>query len=205
MATWKKILTSGTVTHVDLATSPTDGYVLTASSGTDGGTPAWEAASGGVTNSGMLTLLSGLESAGGTANENIVVGTDVDDTIKFSGNVTVDGNFVVSGDTTTLNVSTLTVEDKIIELAYAANSAATADASGININTTNATKEPTLEWTNVSGLAQWGLYQEGDAKSYPISIMDSMTGASTVPTGNKAGVGCFCYNTDDDLLYIRTS
>jgi len=202
MATWKKVLTK-TPVALDLGASAADGYVLTATGG-GSTTPAWEAISATSTdNADLLTLLNALESTGGGTNETIGIGADVGDTLQFAGNVTVDGNLLVSGDTTTLNVGTLSVEDKIIELASGATNVATASGAGININTTNSTKEPTLEWTNVSGLAQWGLFQEGLATSLPIAVMEASSN-STTPTGDAGGIGSFHYDSGDDTLYIRT-
>ena len=57
-----------------------------------------------------------------------LLGQDVD--LK---NLTVQGNLIVQGDTTTLNVSQLAVEDKIITIASGATNSATADNSGIEI------------------------------------------------------------------------
>ncbi len=57
-----------------------------------------------------------------------LLGQDVD--LK---NLTVQGNLIVQGDTTTLNVSQLSVEDKIITIASGATNSATADNSGIEI------------------------------------------------------------------------
>jgi hypothetical protein len=200
MATWKKVLTK-TPVALDLGASAQDGYVLTATGG-DSTTPAWEASSGGsaTDNAALLTLLGALESSSGASNESIGIGTDTGDTIQFAGNVTVDGDLTVSGDTVTLDVATLSVEDKIIELASGATDVATASGAGININTTNVTKEPTLEWTNVAGLAQWGLFQEGVATSYPILTQTQSTAAGT---GNGAGVGSLHYDTSAKILYIR--
>lgn len=45
-----------------------------------------------VSNGNLLTALSNLESAGGTANETITIGTDAGDTVSFLGNVTVGGS-----------------------------------------------------------------------------------------------------------------
>ena len=49
------------------------------------------------------------------------------------GNFTVGGNFVVSGDTTTLNTSTLSVEDLNITCASGAANSAAADGAGLTV------------------------------------------------------------------------
>ena len=51
----------------------------------------------------------------GIFNDTPTVELDITGAGKFSGNVTVGGNLLVSGDTTYLNTSTLRVEDKNIE------------------------------------------------------------------------------------------
>jgi hypothetical protein len=150
--------------------------------------------------SNTLSALAGMNNSGSSYN----IGANAADTANFTGHVTVAGNLTISGTTTTVNTTDLAVSDKLITLADGSNSAGAASGAGIEIDTDNSTKQPTLEWTNTSGLAQWGLYQEGDNTSYPIAVMTSMAGAGTAPSGNKAGVGTFCYNTDDDALYIRT-
>jgi hypothetical protein len=45
-----------------------------------------------VSNANLLTALAALESSGGAANEEIVIGTDAGDTIKFTGSVKMDEN-----------------------------------------------------------------------------------------------------------------
>ena len=98
-------------------------------------------------------------------------------------------------------------EDKTILLSDGAASAAAATLSGLIIDTDNVTKEPSFLWQNVvtlSSLQQWTLWQEGDNTGYPIACMD-FSSDSTAPTGDRAGVGAFHYDTGDDTLYIRTA
>ena len=63
-----------------------------------------------VSNAHLLTRLAALESSGGAANENIVIGADSGDTIVLT------GNLVVSGTTTTVNSETINLADNIITL-----------------------------------------------------------------------------------------
>jgi len=68
-----------------------------------------------------------------------LVGVVSSSAISYDGNnVTVLGNFTVQGDTTTLNTSTLIVEDKVITLASGSTSAAEASNAGIEIAGTTA-------------------------------------------------------------------
>ena len=133
--------------------------------------------------------------AGGFGGNAVTIGDSTD-------TVTIAGNLVVSGETATMDVTTLSVEDKIIELASGATSAATASGAGININTTNGTQEPTIEWTNSTANAQWSLKYDGSTTAYPISTMSQ---SSADGTGNDAGVGALHYNTTADTLWLRTS
>lgn len=97
-------------------------------------------------------LVTGLT---GTANEITVSNSGVGAvTISLPSNVTiantltVTGDLVVSGNTTTLNTATLTVEDKNIVLANVATpSDVTADGAGITIL---GTTEKTLNWVDAT-------------------------------------------------------
>lgn len=67
---------------------------------------------------------------------------------SFSGDVTISGNLLVSGDTVTVNVGELTVEDKNILIANVATpSDATADGAGITIK---GTTNKTILWVDAS-------------------------------------------------------
>jgi hypothetical protein len=64
---------------------------------------------------------------------------DADENIAFANGVTVTGNLQVDGTTTTINSTTLTVEDKNIVLASGANNSSEADGSGITVEGASAT------------------------------------------------------------------
>ena len=63
-----------------------------------------------VSNANLLTRLAALESSGGAANENIVIGADSGDTIVIT------GNLKVSGTTTTVDSNTVNIADSVITL-----------------------------------------------------------------------------------------
>ena len=126
---------------------------------------------------------------------------DTSNSCQFGKNVTIDGDLTISGATVTMDVATLAVEDHVITLANGSNGAAAASSAGIEIDTDNGTKQPTIQWTNVAGLAQWGLYQEGVNTSLPIAVMKSGTSA---PAGEHSGVGTLLIDTANTNLYIRT-
>lgn len=60
------------------------------------------------------------------------------DSATINQNLTVNGNFTVNGLTTTINSTTLTVDDKNIVLASGATNSAEADGAGITIDGSNA-------------------------------------------------------------------
>ena len=80
-----------------------------------------------VSNANLLTRLAALESSGGAANENIVIGTDSEDTIVITGNLQVNGT------TTTLDTQNLTVEDNNIVLSSGNSTSAVIDGAGITL------------------------------------------------------------------------
>ena len=80
-----------------------------------------------MTNATLLTKLANLESSGGAANENIVIGADSGDTIVIT------GNLQVNGDTTTINTETVTIQDHNIVLDSNNSTSAAVDGAGITI------------------------------------------------------------------------
>jgi len=71
-----------------------------------------------------------------------------DSQINIGGNLTITGNLIVEGTTTTVNYSILTVDDKYIELAASATPSNTnADGGGITLK---GTQDHTLTWTDAS-------------------------------------------------------
>jgi len=80
-----------------------------------------------VSNANLLTALANLESSGGAANENIVIGTDSGDTIVIT------GNLQVSGTTTTVNSETVNIADHNIVLDSNNSTSAVVDGAGITI------------------------------------------------------------------------
>ena len=96
----------------------------------------------------------------GIFNDTPTVELDVTGAGKFSGNVTVGGNLLVSGDTTYLNTSTLRVEDKNIELGIQDDSTVGADAvidgGGIILKSSDGDKE--LSWVNATN--SWTFNQD---------------------------------------------
>ena len=92
----------------------------------------------------------------GVFNDTPTVELDVVGAGKFSGNVTIGGNLLVSGDTTFLDTTTLRVEDKNIELGLQSDSTqandAAVDGGGIVLRSIDGSKDilwydATNSWT----------------------------------------------------------
>ena len=114
--------------------------------------------------------------------------------------VTIAGDLVVNGDTTTVNTSTLEVEDVLITLAKGGNSS--TSGAGIIVNNGDGTNEPALMWNNSGTGSEWTIERESNTTKLPIATMSQGTSDGT---GANDPVGGFHYNTDGDTLWIRTS
>lgn len=80
-----------------------------------------------VSNANLLTRLAALESSGGSGDENIVIGTDSGDTIVIT------GNLQVSGTTTTVNSTTVNLNDHNIVLDSGNSTSAVVNGGGITL------------------------------------------------------------------------
>jgi hypothetical protein len=183
---------SNTAIEIALGSNTSGNYVGSISAGTgislsntgvEGGTFT-------VTNDGVTSLT-------GTTNEITVSASSGSVTIGLPDDVTVGGNLVVTGDltvsgnTTTLNTSTLTVEDKNVVLANVASpDDTTADGAGITI--LGATNK-TLNW--VDSTDAWTSSEHfnlASGKSYYIngtSVLSGSTLGSGVTTSSLTSVG----------------
>lgn len=114
----------------------------------------------------------------GIFTENPQVELDVVGSGKFSGNLEVTGNFSVLGEATYLDVATLRVEDKNIELASTSNSTllseSEVDGAGIIIKASGTDK--TLTWEYETG--SWTSSEDFDlvtGKSYKINNVTKLS------------------------------
>ena len=109
---------------------------------------------------------------------------------SFSGNVTVGGNLVVNGTTTTISSTTMTVADKNIELAKGSTTDAAADGGGITLH---GTGDYTLNW--VSATSSWTSSEHFNlltGKSYKIagtSVLSATALGSAVVSSSLTTVG----------------
>jgi len=117
-------------------------------------------------------------------------------TVNVSGAATVGGNFTVTGDltvngtTTTINSTTLSVDDKNIELASIASpSDATADGGGITLK---GTSDKTFNWVDATDAWTSSEHMNlASGKSFKINGTDVLTSSQVlgkaVPTGTIVG------------------
>ena len=115
-------ITLGTIQNDDLANSS---ITIDGTSVSLGGSVTTD--NDDVSNANLLTALANLQSSGGAADENIVIGTDSGDTIVIT------GNLQVSGTTTTVNSETVNIADHNIVLDSNNATSAAVDGAGITI------------------------------------------------------------------------
>lgn len=141
-----------------------------------------------------------------TVNGSVQLGNAISD------NVIIAGNLTVQGQTTTLEVSTLKVEDRVITLATSSSaSPSSGNNSGIQVETGTAETEfPELKWVGAAPLTGWQVqnYENGrttDQDLVSIAVMEVKANALPVQADNSAGVGSFWFDETTDRLLIRVS
>ena len=149
--------------------------------------------------------VDGTDAKVGIWNTDPTVELDVTGAGKFSGNLEVQGNLTVQGDTTQVNVATLEIEDKNIELNISEGSAAggdaVADQGGVILRSTDGDK--TLKWSNSSDC--WTSNQSFDittGNEYKINnsrVLSTTTLGSTVVNSSLTNVGVLTELTVDNL------
>ena len=153
-----------------------------------------------VSNANLLSALSSLESAGGAADQNIVIGTDSGDTIVITGNLQVDGT------TTTVNSTTLTVDDKNIVVASGAADAAACNGAGITVDVDgddNYSVNPEIQWlSSHSNFSEWAMKKGGgESTAFIAAMMEESSFANLNAT--TPGIGTF--GMVGGALYIQTA
>lgn len=183
---------------VALGTDTTGDYVGSVTAGTGIGV-----SNTGVEGGTFTITNNGVTSVTGTANEvevsastgsvtiglpsNVTVTTD----LSVGGNATITGNLTVNGTTTTINSTTLSVDDKNIVIADTASpSDAAADGGGITLK---GTTDKTLNWVDATDA--WTSSEHFNlltGKSYYIngaSVLSSTTLGSGVTGSSLTSVG----------------
>lgn len=97
--------------ELNVSGNGTSGYVLTS----DGdGSFSWSAK---TTNTDTDVSVSNLETRLGQINSNVTIGNGASVAVSTSGNLTVGGNLIVDGTTTTVNSTTVTIDDHHFKVA----------------------------------------------------------------------------------------
>lgn len=113
--------------------------------------------------------------------------------------VTIHGDLVVTGDSSSIEVQTLQVEDATVLLSDGATDAAGADGSGLKVHsTTTADNQPNFIWKDTNlGVAGWQFKDDGaptTAGSAPMGVA-ALTKGTANPTSNLMPTGALFYNT----------
>jgi hypothetical protein len=183
---------------VALGTDTTGNYVSSVAAGT-GVSVSNTGVEGGtftVTNEGVLTVAgTGNQIAVSTANGNVTF--SLASNVTIPNNLTVTGDLLVQGETTTLNTSTLVVEDKNIVVANTP-SPTDSSADGAGITVKGAT-DKTFNW--VDGTDSWTSSENMDLatnKVYRISgvsVLSNTTLGSNVVNSSLTSVGTITTGT----------
>ena len=149
-----------------------------------------------VSNANLLTKLAALESAGGAADQNIVIGTDSGDTIVIT------GNLQVSGTTTTVDSTTVTIGDHNIVLDSDNSTSAVVDGAGITLEGGSG-DDVTWQW-NAGSSAMMLKLGSAFADARFGTIIGTLSGnASTATTATTAtNVTATANNSANETVYL---
>ena len=140
----------------------------------------------------------------GTSNEIETIVSNNQIQIGLPDDVTITGNLTVSGTTTTVNSTTLTVDDKNVELGSVASpSDTTADGGGITLkgasDKTILWDDTNNNWTFDTGTGTGGVNLDGtratDYKIANTSVLNATTLGSGVVTSSLTAVGTIATGT----------
>ena len=114
--------------------------------------------------------------------------------------VTIYGDLVVNGTSSSIDVQTLTVEDKSIILADGAATAATADLSGMYVDSNSvAVSRANFLWADTNlGVAGWQMKDDGGVGTTPNMGVAALTKGTAEPTSNIMPTGAMFYNDGSD-------
>ena len=148
-----------------------------------------------VSNANLLTRLAALESSGGAANENIVIGADAGDTIVITGNLRV------AGTTTQVDSNTVNIADSVITL-NADEAGTPSQNAGIEIERGTSTN---VEMFWAENLDTWyvdesSTNQNGGGLAAKKVIQEIWKGVSA-----DSGTAAHVANTTDNTLSILGS
>lgn len=131
-------------------------------------------------------------------------------TLDINGDVRIEGNLIIIGDTTTVETATLRVEDKNIELNFSADSTlpdnTIADGGGITLLSLDGNK--TINWINSGGTGKWTSSEDwnlSSGKAYFINntpVLNTTTLGATVVNSSLTSVGTL-NNLDVDNINLN--
>jgi len=163
-------------------------------SGTDASTTNISTGAAGSGNTKTVNVGTG-GATGSTTNVNL--GSSEGGTVTVNNDLTVQGDLVVNGTTTSINSTTLSVDDKNIELASTASpSDVAADGAGITVK---GTTDKTFNWVDATDA--WTASEHMDiasGKEYHVngtSVLNATTLGSGVTTSSLTAVGTIATGT----------
>jgi hypothetical protein len=112
-----------------------------------------------------------------------------------SGNLTITGNLLVSGLTTTISTTDLAVTDKVIIIGSGTTTAAAADGSGFNIGTTGVTLTYNHGYTSWSSTESWNLVEGKTYKINGTTVIGSTALGSNIVSSSLTSVGTITTGT----------
>jgi hypothetical protein len=219
--------TSITPTSSMLSVTGSTDVATIATTETNAGDLLWVTTTGSVTikhGTGNINLISGADTTLDTDKPMILVrkGTDWYEyggaplaSPTFTGtiggvNMTLTGNLTVSGATTTINSTTLTVDDKNIELASTASPTdALADGGGITLR---GTTNKTIIYTNATGdfdisenvdIATGKKFKVNGIDVFSPIDLDRVGSAPADPSANKGLVYVKSLDGNNDGIFIK--
>ncbi len=149
-----------------------------------------------VSNANLLTRLAALESAGGAADQNIVIGTDSGDTIVIT------GNLQVSGTTTTVDSTTVSIGDHNIVLDSDNSTSAVVDGAGITLEGGSG-DDVTWMWSAGNGRME---LKAGSSltRMAASDFVGNLTGNSTTATTavTATNVTAVANNSNNETVYL---
>ncbi|OUW00825.1 MAG: hypothetical protein CBD16_06215, partial [Betaproteobacteria bacterium TMED156] len=133
----------------------------------------------GGTISGITTFTTG--TLGSTAT--------IDGDAQITGNLTVDGNLTVSGTSITLDVGTVTSEDKFMQVNSGATSQETGLAGGIEIKRSNTADTDQFAFVNFDDSTDSFTFKTGSANQASSSDATMRFGTIAAGTWNGSAIG----------------
>lgn len=110
-------------------------------------------------------------------------------TATVSGSLTVTGNLLVQGDTTTISTTNLAVTDKLIIIGSGTSVAASADGSGFDIGTTGISLTYNHGYTSWSSSESWNLSVGKTYKINGTTVIGSTALGTGITTSSLTSVG----------------